>query len=211
MKENDTNNTSAPTFQLSDGRGAKKTRSTPAGKRVSFYLDNEALNILNSYTQIKGMKISHVVNGLLRLLADTEENPMYESIYLDVRRFFSRNATKQSTEFLKKNIPSCLKPIKSGALEQFKENTLFWMDTYCKVGVLAILDPIADNGRMLGNAVYLKAFHELEDLVLVIMHDANLPPKITEGLSRINIYPTSTTSSLAIIEQRLNEHDIAKD
>lgn len=185
-----------------------------SGKRSSFYLDNDANKALTFYTEKTGMKVSHVINGLLRLLSDAEEKPEYEQLYREVKKFFTREATERAIEYLNANIPPALIKSDKIGVECLERRALFWKtaEKGKEIGFIAICEPVSAFNFLVAHSIDLKMKHQLKELVVVITHGVDLlDPELVENVSGLSIYLEPLYGSIKRLEDILAAYKINRD
>ena len=182
------------------------------GKRMTFYLDNEAVNCLESFINETGMKSSHTVSGLLRMLSNTEEKAEYGPLYRKVKMFFARGNTEFAIRHVNTNLPPCFIDVKNQKLETLRDKSVFKKTPNNEIGVLVATDPAVGIEFWLANAVNLKNTYLLKELIVVIVHDADqMDPSYvnTVALMKIHLIPTSEIRK--IIDSKMLEYKIDSD
>lgn len=172
-----------------------KSKDNNIGKRMTFYLDNEALTSLKRFLKETGMRSSHTVSGLLRMLSDTEMEPCFTPIYRRVRASLLKEEQASAVKRIEETLSefqdkSSFSKVDTESLPKFKEDIMLCTSQeYPSLAVLSILEPIHDLSRLIGNTITLQVEHAIKKVIVVVVHYFEfIDPKYTLGLKKGGIY-----------------------
>lgn len=164
------------------------------GKRITVYLECEAVKMLKDFKNKTGMKISNIVTGLCRLLSDGDLDNKYNHLYEEVKKSLYHEEFKQtiiSTEDVIERF-NRLSQIKFTNQQMTSSDILLDSKLWCsdckKYCVVVVPCKFISNSKLIGDLYCFKADSNFEEIIVVANHlYNNMDRQIVNMLSVVGI------------------------
>ena len=164
------------------------------GKRITVYLECEAVKMLKDFKNKTGMKISNIVTGLCRLLSGGDLDNKYNVLYGAVKKSLYHEEFKQTlinteciierfnklsqTKFTKQQMTS----------SDILTGSKLWCSDCKKYCVVVMPCEFIDSSKLIGDLYRFKADSNFEEIIVVANHlYNNMDRQIVNMLSVVGI------------------------